>query len=163
MLIRNATKKDLKAIVDIYNASIPNRLATADTQPVTVASRVEWFNQHSPTTYPIWAVEVQDSVVGWLSFSQFYGRPAYRSTAELSIYIAPDYQQQGIGKTLLQEAIASSPSLGIDNLLGFIFAHNRHSLTLFQREGFQQWGYLPQVATLDRIKRDLVILGKTLV
>ena len=36
LLIRHAGKADLPAIVDIYNASIPGRLATADTEPVTV-------------------------------------------------------------------------------------------------------------------------------
>ena len=37
--IRDAARDDLPAIVAIYNASIPGRLATADTEPVTVASR----------------------------------------------------------------------------------------------------------------------------
>lgn len=34
-----ATKADLPAVVAIYNQIIPSRLATADLEPVTVASR----------------------------------------------------------------------------------------------------------------------------
>jgi L-amino acid N-acyltransferase YncA len=45
-------------------------------------------------------------------------------------------------------------------LLGFIFAHNQPSLQLFEKFGFQQWGYLPQVAHLDGVERDLVIVGR---
>jgi phosphinothricin acetyltransferase len=46
--LRDATEADLPAIVAIYNAAIPGRTATADTDPVTVESRREWFAKHSP-------------------------------------------------------------------------------------------------------------------
>jgi L-amino acid N-acyltransferase YncA len=45
-------------------------------------------------------------------------------------------------------------------LLGFIFAHNEPSLRLFAKFGFERWGYLPKVAELDEVERDLVIMGK---
>lgn len=34
--VRDAVEADLPAIVDIYNARIPGRMATADAEPVTV-------------------------------------------------------------------------------------------------------------------------------
>ena len=55
--IRHATQADLAAIVAIYNASIPGRLATADTAPVTVDSRREWFAAFDPASRPIWVAE----------------------------------------------------------------------------------------------------------
>src|SRR6185295_19383940 len=42
-MIRNADTTDLPAIVDIYNAAIPGRLATADTEPVSLESRQSWI------------------------------------------------------------------------------------------------------------------------
>lgn len=39
MYIRDAVETDLGSIVKIYNQSIPDRMATADTQPVTVGDR----------------------------------------------------------------------------------------------------------------------------
>lgn len=48
MRIRHACYADLPAIVAIYNASIPGRQATADTEPVTVAAREAWFHDHNP-------------------------------------------------------------------------------------------------------------------
>ncbi|KJH72048.1 GNAT family N-acetyltransferase [Aliterella atlantica] len=159
MYIRNAVATDLYAIVSIYNASIPSRLATADLNPISVDSRQEWFEQHSPHTYPIWVMEQKGEIAGWLSFSPFYGRPAYRATAEISIYVDPAYQRQRVAYQLLSQAIDYSPSLGLQTLLGFIFAHNHPSLRLFELFNFQVWGHLPQVAELDEIKRDLVILG----
>jgi len=159
-MIRLAQYADLAAIIAIYNHSIPAQKATADTEAIDWHQRVGWFHDHDPTTYPLWVMEQQGKVVGWLGLGPFYGRPAYRATAELSIYIAPAWQSQGLGKSLLQTAIAASPGLGLKTLLGFIFAHNQPSLGLFKSLGFQQWGALPGVAQLGTQERDLLILGK---
>ena len=105
-------------------------------------------------------METEQVILGWLSFQSFYGRPAYQATAEISIYVAPAYQRQRVAHKLLTQAIANSPNLGLKTLLGFIFAHNQPSVQLFERFGFQPWGYLPQVANLDAIERDLLIMGR---
>jgi phosphinothricin acetyltransferase len=145
--------------VDIYNAAVPGRLATADLEPVSVQSRLDWFRAHSPRKYPIWVAEDRTQIAGWLSLHEFYGRPAYHKTAEVSIYIAPASQGQGLGKELLRLAIAQCPNLEIHTLLGFIFGHNHASLKLFAGCGFQHWGCLPRIAELDGIERDLTVMG----
>lgn len=160
MYIRNAVEADLSAIVTIYNASIPGRLATADLNPVSVESRLEWFNQHSSTLRPILVMESDKNILGWLSFQSFYGRPAYQATAEISIYVSPAYQRQRVAYNLLNQGISLSPSLGLTTLVGFIFAHNQPSIQLFKQFGFQTWGHLPQVANLDAVERDLLIMGR---
>lgn len=162
MIIRDATGADLVAIVDIYNAAIPGRLATADTAAVSVASRRAWFGEHSPQSRPLWVAVDDEAVVGWLSFQSFYGRPAYRATAELSVYVSPQRQRAGVGRTLLREAIERAPGLELKTLLGFVFGHNQPSLRLFESFGFERWALLPRVAELDGIERDLVIVGKRL-
>ena len=105
-------------------------------------------------------METDKVILGWLSFQSFYGRPAYQATAEISIYVSPVYQRQRVAYKLLESAIALSPSLGLNTLLGFIFAHNQPSIKLFELFGFQIWGHLPQVANLDAIERDLLIMGR---
>lgn len=160
MKIRDALEADLSAIVEIYNAAIPGRMATADTEPVSVESRKGWFYEHNFASRPLWVMEVNGVIAGWLSFQSFYDRPAYRGTSELSLYVSPHYRRRGVGKQLLQQAIRQSPTLGLNTLVGFIFAHNQPSLQLFAKHQFQRWGYLPKVAELDGIERDLVIVGR---
>ncbi|ANB59707.1 GNAT family N-acetyltransferase [Anoxybacteroides amylolyticum] len=159
MNIRIATRADLPAIVEIYNETIPTRMVTADLEPVSVESREKWFFEHSEER-PLWVVEQDEQVCAWLSFRSFYGRPAYRYTAEIGIYIAQTQRGKGLGKKLLQKAIDECPNLEIKTLLGFIFAHNEPSLRLFSLFGFERWGYLPRVAELDGVERDLIIMGK---
>ncbi|HWQ38014.1 MAG TPA: GNAT family N-acetyltransferase [Burkholderiales bacterium] len=157
---RVAKREDLPQIVEIYNSTIPSRQVTADIEPVSVESRIAWFNDHQADRRPLWVVEVDGHVAAWLSFSSFYGRPAYDRTAEISLYVHEAHRRQGRGTLLLCEAIAHAPSLGLHNLLGFIFAHNAPSLVLFAKFGFERWGLLPRVAVLDGIERDVVIAGR---
>ncbi|MBV8273015.1 MAG: N-acetyltransferase [Cupriavidus sp.] len=161
--VRVATRGDLPGIVEIYNSTVPSRMVTADTEPVTVASREAWFDAHQPERRPLWVCEDADGrMAGWVSYSDFYGRPAYGATAEVSIYLHESRRGQGLGRFLLEQAIAHAPKVGVTTLLGFIFGHNAPSLALFERHGFTRWGDLPRVAVLDGIERDLVILGRRL-
>lgn len=157
---RTADRADLPRIVEIYNATVPSRLVTADLEPVSVASREAWFEAHTDGDRPLWVAESEGRVVAWLSFSSFYGRPAYDGTVEISIYIDEPFRARGLGRQLLAAAIEHAPAIGAHTLLGFIFGHNAPSLGLFARFGFETWGRLPRVAVLDGVERDLVIVGR---
>src|SRR2546425_11774771 len=117
MTIRDATEADLNCIVAIYNESIPARMSTADTSPVTTVSRKKWFTEHSPERRPLWvAQDTARQVVGWLSFQDFYGRPAYAATGEVSVYVTAEARRQGVGRELLRRGIEVAPALGMKTL-----------------------------------------------
>ena len=161
--IRDATENDLEQIVAIYNSTVASRMVTADTEPVTVESRMNWFKEHDPVKRPLWVIEnAEQNIIGWISFQSFYGRPAYDATAEISIYLDTSVRGKGLGKKLLDYSMAKAPEFKIKTLLGFIFAHNSPSLKLFLDAGFQEWAYLPNIAVLDDQERGLKILGKRL-
>jgi phosphinothricin acetyltransferase len=159
MIFRDAVEADLPAIVEIYNATVPTRMVTAELEPTTVEARLPWFREHSPEQYPFWVAESDGRVIGWLDFKKFLPRCAYRGTAEISVYVDEKFQRRSVGRQLLEEAIARAPSLGITALVGLIFGHNEPSLKLFERLGFERWGLLPNVAQLDGVARDLVVVG----
>jgi Sortase and related acyltransferases len=159
MIIRDAVEADLPAIIEIYNATVPTRMVTAELEPTTVEARLPWFHEHSPDQYPFWVAESEGHVIGWLDFKKFLPRSAYRGTAEISVYVDDKFRRRGVARELLEKAIAVAPSLGITALVGLIFGHNEPSLKLFERLGFERWGLLPGIAQLDGVKRDLVVVG----
>src|SRR5881398_417271 len=159
MIIRDAVEADLPAIVEIYNATVPTRMVTAELEPTTVELRLPWFREHSPEQYPFWVAESEGRVIGWLDFKKFLPRGAYRGTAEISVYIHEEFRRRGVGQRLLEQAIARAPSLRITALVGLIFGHNEPSLKLFERLGFERWGVLPGIAQLDSVERDLIVMG----
>ena len=155
-----AHRDDLPRIVEIYNQIIPSRLATADLEPVTVADRTAWFaafDEH----HPLWVIKnPAGAIVGWVGLEPFYSRVAYCHTSEIAIYIDQNARHQGIGRQALQYVISQLPQLEITAIVAYIFGHNQPSLKLFKRFDFRQWGFLPRVAELDGVQRDLVIMGR---
>ena len=161
LLFKDATLEDLKRIVEIYNTTVAGRMVTADTEPVTVESRLRWFHEHTPDRRPLWIIEDSNkTIIGWVSFQSFYGRPAYNATTEISIYLDLATRGKGVGKIALKYAMDNCGKYGIKTLLGFIFAHNEPSIKLFEHAGFKEWANLPNIAVLDGIERSLIILGK---
>jgi L-amino acid N-acyltransferase YncA len=165
---RPASLADLPDIVAIYNSTIASRQVTADLQPVSVESRMAWFQSHDPERRPIWVVDSalplpgNSRIAAWLSFSDFHSRPAYAGAVELSIYVHENSRRQGMGSGLLAQAVKAAPALGIHTLVGLIFGHNRLSLQLFAKAGFRQWAQLPRIAEMDGHRYDLVIVGLSL-
>lgn len=159
--IRDAVESDLPAIIKIYNAAIATRMATAQLEPVTLNERRDWLKQHSPDRHPFWVLEIDRQIAGWLTLKPFLPRCAYRGTAEVSVYVDEKFRRRGVGRTLLDEAIARAPSLKINAMVGLIFAHNEPSLKLFELLGFEKWGLLPRIARLDEVERDLTIMGRS--
>jgi phosphinothricin acetyltransferase len=160
MIIRDAVEADLPAIVDIYNAAIRGRISTAQLEQVSVEERAMWFHGHSPKSRPLWVAEHNGGIAGWLSFHSFMPRCAYRGTVEISVYVNEQFRRIGVGRTLLEKAITASPRLEIRALIGCIFGHNEPSLRLFEKLGFERWGFLPRIARVDEVERDLVIVGR---
>ncbi|MCX8640086.1 N-acetyltransferase [Gilliamella sp. B3172] len=158
----DATLDDLAFIVDVYNSTIASRSVTADINPVTVESRLDWFNQHNPQHRPLWLIKYHNQPCGWVSLSSFYGRPAYDKTVEISLYLHQDFRGKKIGQIMVAKIEAFAQQAGINTILSFVFGHNTASVNLFKKMHYQQWGLLPNVAELDGISRDLVIFGKPL-
>ena len=99
----DASLENLDKIVAIYNSTISSRMVTADVEPVSVESRISWFYEHKPGKRPLWVIKNKEEVIiGWVSFQNFYGRPAYETTSEISIYLHEDYRGKGFGKQTLQ-------------------------------------------------------------
>src|ERR1700719_434182 len=132
MIIRDAAEADLPAIIEIYNAATATRISTALFGPVSVEERLPWFHRHSPNEFPLWVAEIDGRIAGWLSFHEFIRRHAYRGAVEISIYVHENFRRRGIGRTLLQKAIADAPRLTARALLGYVLGHNEASLALFE-------------------------------
>jgi L-amino acid N-acyltransferase YncA len=162
MQVREATAKDLPGIVEIYNSTIPTRLATADTAPIPVEPCRSWLLGRSERR-PVWVAEPSSpgsgGIAGWLALSDFNTRPAYHPTAEVAVYVAEGWRGSGVGRLLLAETVRHGPEYGIRTLVAGVFAHNAACLGLFEGFGFSRWARLPRVAELDGVERDLVYLG----
>ena len=156
--VRDAGEADLPRIIAIYNASIPAGRSTADTRPIRVEERLDWFRRFDPQRRPIWVAEREGLVLGCVYLTSFYGgRPAYDRTAEISTYIDPAHQRQGLGTLLKGRMIEACPRLGVDNLISMYFDHNQATQRLNDHFGFEVVGHLPEIADVFGSPRGLKI------
>ena len=160
MQIRDASIDDLTAIVAIYNAAIPGRMATADLAPVSVESRRQWFDEHLPGSRPLWVLEEAGEIVAWLSLQAFHIRPAYHATAEVSVYVAPAAQRRGYARKLVARAIERAGQLNQGRRSRSSSATTSPALRCFGVSASRPGGICPACAELDGIERDLPILGR---
>ena len=164
---RDAAAADLPRIVEIYNFAVATRNCSCDLEPTTVEVRKVSFEKHTSNHRPLWVAEdvakPGQGAVGYLGFFHFMNeRPGYFITADVAIYLHPDYQGKALGTYLLGEAIQQAPALGIETLTATIFASNRASTRLFEKHGFERWGYMPRVARLEGVEKDLLLVGRRL-
>ena len=114
--IRKVQETDLPAITDIYNDAIRHTTATFDTEQKTLDNRKQWLEQHSQK-YPVVVAALNEKVIGWASLSKWSERAAYDDTAEISVYIHPDFRGKGIGRQLMQQVLHDGKKGGLHTVL----------------------------------------------
>jgi L-amino acid N-acyltransferase YncA len=162
LTLRLANIGDAAFISEVYNASIPGRMATAALEEESLDTRELWLLDQKWPNSACYIGLIEEEPIGWIAYKPFYGRMAYINTVEISIYIHPSKQRNGLGSSLLQAGIKQVKNAGKTTCLAFIFSHNTPSLALFKNHGFLQWGQLPDVALMDGHLYSLTILGKDL-
>lgn len=155
VVIRRARPGDWPRIAAIYEAGIATRNATFETE---VPSQAEWDAGHLEE-HRLVATE-DDRVVGWVALSGYSDRCCYRGVAEVSVYVDPEAQGKGIGRALLEQAVAESEAAGIWTLQAGIFPENEASLALHRRCGFRVVGRRERIGQLDGVWRDVVLLER---
>lgn len=160
MNIRKATFNDLGAINVIYNESIPSRRSTADTEPYTMEEREAWFKGHHPDKYPVFVAETGGTVAGYSSYSPYrLRRNGLRYAAEVSYFLAPQFQGRGIGSSLLEHLVREAPEYGFRSLIAILLGHNKASIGLLRKFGFEEWGRMPGIVDFDGEEYDHLYYG----
>jgi len=147
MVIREATEKDVPAIVDMLNVEIDQSPYVYAETPVTLDERRVWLAAHHAAGLPVLVAESEDdaSAVGWGSLSPYRPSSGYRFTAELSVYVARETQRRGAGAAIVQALITRAEDRGIRAIVGSVDAENTPSLALLGRFGFVEVARLPSV------------------
>ncbi len=138
--VRVAHDADLPAIADIYNDAVLSSTATFDLEPWKPDQQRRWLADHSHPYAALVAVTTAGEVVGFASLSPFRPRPAYRFTAEESMYVRADHRTKGIGSLLLARLLDVASRNGFHSVMAHITGDNSSSLRLHRRFGFRRVG-----------------------
>ena len=159
--VRAAEDGDLPAIADINNDAVLNSTATFDTEPTTLAESEQWLRDRSHP-YAVLVAEGGGEVVGWAAIKPFASRPAYRFTAEDTVYVRADMRGKGVGKALLGRLLEAAAENGFRTVIARIAAPNPASVRLHRRFGFRRVGVEREVGRKFGRWLDVVVMQKAL-
>lgn len=140
--IRRAKADDIEQLMDIYNDAIVHTTATFDIDLKSYADRKAWFDAHTGK-YIIFVYEKNKQIAGYSSLSRYRERAAFDGTAEFSIYLRPECQNQHIGTQLMQAALDfAKQRKDIETVVSLITNDNIRSIYLHEKFGFHCCGQI---------------------
>ncbi|MCW5237193.1 GNAT family N-acetyltransferase [Verminephrobacter eiseniae] len=163
-IIRPGTDDDIPAVTAIYRHHVLHGTGTFELDPPCAtemaARRADVLARGLP-----WLVaqEEDGQILGFAYANWFKPRPAYRFSAEDSVYVADSARGRGLGRQLLAELVAQVQAAGVRKLLAVIGdSANAGSIGLHRALGFTDVGTMRSVGWKFGAWRDVVLMEKTL-
>ena len=138
------SKKDGKAIIDIFNHYVENSFAAYPEDRVPY----EFFDHFLDMTegYPfLVARDGEGNALGFAMLRPHSPMPVFSRAAEITCFIAPEQTGKGMGKAMHESLLAAAREKGIDTILAGISSLNSASLAFHKKRGFQECGRFQKI------------------
>ncbi|RZI54932.1 MAG: N-acetyltransferase family protein [Pseudomonas sp.] len=165
ILIRPSLDADIAAIATIYAHHVLHGTGTFETEPPSAADMAARRADVLAKALPYLVAERRSdgAILGFAYCNWFKPRPAYRYSAEDSIYLADDARGQGVGSRLLRALIEAAESAGVRKLIAVIGdSANAGSIGVHRAQGFTEVGVLKDVGWKFERWLDVVLMDRVL-
>ncbi|MFJ2259412.1 GNAT family N-acetyltransferase [Streptomyces sp. NPDC087844] len=146
--VRPGVQTDLGALTDIYNHYVRETPITFDTAVFTQEERRPWLLSH-PEDGPhrlMVAVDADSQrILGYATSSGFRPKPAYGTSVEVTVYLAPGAGGRGIGTLLYKALFEALAGEDLHRAYAGIAQPNEASTRLHERFGFRHVGTYREV------------------
>ncbi|MGW3305185.1 N-acetyltransferase family protein [Streptomyces sp. NPDC001073] len=150
--VRSGVEGDLDALTDIYNHYVRGTPITFDTAPFTPEERRPWLLSH-PEDGPYRLKVAVDGtfqgnsqrILGYATSSPYRAKPAYSTSVEVTVYLAPGAGGRGVGTLLYKALFASLADEDVHRAYAGIAQPNEASTRLHERFGFRPVGTYREV------------------
>lgn len=146
--LRTSVDDDVKRIQAIYAHWVRTGVSSFEIEPPSVDEIYRRRAAVLEKGLPYLVAEFENGVVAGYAYATPYRpREAYRFTVEDSIYIAPEFAGQGIGRLLLERVIEDCEASGFRQMIAVVGGglENVASVRLHERCGFGLTGVLKDV------------------
>ncbi|WP_328872028.1 GNAT family N-acetyltransferase [Streptomyces sp. NBC_00287] len=150
--VRPGVEADLEALTDIYNHYVRETPITFDTAVFTPEERRPWLLSHPEDgPYRLMVAVERDSagnsqrILGYATSSPYRPKPAYATSVEVTIYLAPDAGRRGVGTLLYKALFEALSGEDLHRAYAGIAQPNEASTRLHERFGFQYVGTYREV------------------
>jgi phosphinothricin acetyltransferase len=162
MNVRPAAPDDAEALRAIYNAEVTGSTNTFDIEPRSLAQQRLWIDEHSGAYPAVVAVDVDGVIAGFGSLSTYRPRPAYATSVEDSVYVAPEKRGMGVGRLVLVDLVERATAHGFHTIVARIVGENEVSVRLHKSCGFELVGVERQIGRKFGKWLDVVVMQRLL-
>ncbi|MGW5056517.1 N-acetyltransferase family protein [Streptomyces sp. NPDC004096] len=146
--VRPGVESDLAALTDLYNHYVRKTPITFDTAVFTPEERRPWLLSH-PEDGPYRLMVATDpesgTILGYATSSAFRPKPAYATSVEVTVYLAPQATGRGVGTRLYTALFESLAGQDLHRAYAGIAQPNAASVRLHERLGFRHIGTYREV------------------
>ncbi len=161
--IRPAGPGDVAAITRIYGEAVANGTATFEIEPPPEDEMARRLEALLAKDFPYLVAERAGVVGGYAYAAPYHVRPAYRWSIEDSVYVAPEFQRQGLGRLLLGRLIEAAKARGFRQMIAVIGdSANAGSIALHAADGFRSIGVVQAVGFKHGRWLDTVLMQRPL-
>jgi len=161
--IRGAGPGDIPAITRIYAHAVEHGTASFELEPPDEAEMARRQEALLTKNYPYLVAERAGIVTGFAYAGPYRDRRAYDWCVEDSIYIAPEFHRQGIGRLLLTRLVTESEALGFRQMIGVIGdTANTASVAVHAAAGFHLIGTFQSIGYKHGRWLDTVLMQRAL-
>ena len=153
--------EDIKTVKSIYEYYIVNTTATFHIGSIS-DKEMENILFSKKQGYESYVIKHNSIIIGYVLLAPYKAREAYRRSAEVTIYITPEYTGKGIGAKALNFIEQIAFKNNFKTLLSIICAENINSISLFENYGYYKCGHLKNVGEKFGRILDIVIYEKEL-
>ncbi|WAU86632.1 GNAT family N-acetyltransferase [Streptomyces sp. Qhu-G9] len=146
--VRPGVEGDLDALTDIYNHYVRETPITFDTVIFTPEERRPWLLSHpedGPHRLMVAVTRDSQRILGYATSSAFRPKPAYGTSVEVAIYLAPDAGGRGVGTLLYKSLFEALADEDLHRVYAGIAQPNEASARLHERFGFRHVGTYREV------------------
>jgi phosphinothricin acetyltransferase len=161
--IRPAGPDDIAAITRIYAHAVEHGTASFELDPPDEAEMARRQQALLAKGYPYLVAERDGLVAGYAYAGPYRDRRAYDWTAEDSVYIAPEFHRQGLGRLLLTRLVAEAAAAGFRQMIGVIGdSANIGSVAVHAAVGFRLVGTFRSIGFKHGRWLDTVLMQRAL-
>lgn len=162
--IRPSRDQDVAAVTAIYAHHVLHGTGTFETEPPTEADMAARRADVLAKGLPYLVAENEaGELLGFAYCNWFKPRPAYRYSAEDSIYLAEAARGKGVGTQLLTALADAAQAAGVRKLIAVIGdSANAGSVGVHRKLGFSHVGVLKDCGWKFGQWRDVVLMDKVL-
>ncbi|MBB1600382.1 GNAT family N-acetyltransferase [Variovorax sp. UMC13] len=163
LILRPSRDEDVAAIAAIYAHHVLTGTGTFETEAPSEADMAARRADVLAKGLPYLVAEREGQVLGFAYCNWFKPRPAYRFSAEDSIYLAEAARGQGVGSQLLTALSQAAEAVGVRKLIAVIGdSANAGSIGVHRAQGFTQVGVLKDCGWKFGRWLDVVLMEKSL-